>query len=275
MYGRFCTCSGSTNGPASSTRMRRLRAASAMNRCSATTQPNVPPPTMIVSKARVRPPTTCPALSSASCKLLQRKRPILSSVKLVDSEASNGAMCRSPRAVFRPDRHYPCPQAMRSPAASWITSSSHNWSGCHGLDPFSSRTLIALRTKHGLMPRGAVIASWEDASVTAPSGSCSVQRIAARFAVPTEPSGLDNLGVTNSKDSPSIAQQRSTIIREMVRQFIDGGREADHRTFLYWLRPAAMRLPSFTGQATSPIGGAPHLQRFASAMLRGTPQRLL
>src|SRR5262249_9852558 len=67
-----------------------------MKRCSATTHPNVPPPTMMVSKARVRPPTICPALSSASCKLLQRKRPILSSVNVVDSEPSSGAMtCHS------------------------------------------------------------------------------------------------------------------------------------------------------------------------------------
>src|SRR5262245_21600207 len=83
-------------GPASSTRMRRLRVVSAMKRCSATTQPNVPPPMMMVSKARVRPPIICPVLSSASCKVLHRKRPILSNVNDVDSEASNGAMtCHS------------------------------------------------------------------------------------------------------------------------------------------------------------------------------------
>src|SRR3954466_13636756 len=89
-------CSGNTNGPASSTRIRRLRVVSEMKRCSATTQPNVPPPTTMVSNSRVRPPTTCPALSSASCKVLQRKRPMLSNEKVVDSEGSNGAItCHS------------------------------------------------------------------------------------------------------------------------------------------------------------------------------------
>src|SRR5262245_47148443 len=86
----FCTCSGSTNGPASSTRMRRLRVASATNRCSAIMAPNVPPPTMMTSKSRLRPATVCALLSSASCRVLHRKRPILSRVKDVNSEVRGG-----------------------------------------------------------------------------------------------------------------------------------------------------------------------------------------
>ena len=42
--------------PRSSRASGRLRVASAMNRCSATTAPKVPPPTMITSKSRRRPP---------------------------------------------------------------------------------------------------------------------------------------------------------------------------------------------------------------------------
>ena len=79
----FCTCSGRTKGPASSTRMRRLRVASVTKRCSATTEPNVPPPMTMTSKSRLRPPTVTAALSNASCKVLQRKRPWLSRVKVV------------------------------------------------------------------------------------------------------------------------------------------------------------------------------------------------
>jgi hypothetical protein len=57
MNGMFWKCSGSTNGPASRIRMRRLRVVSAMKRCSATTDPNVRPPMIMTSKSRVLPPT--------------------------------------------------------------------------------------------------------------------------------------------------------------------------------------------------------------------------
>ncbi len=60
--------------------------------CSATTAPKVPPPMTITSKSRRRPATVCAALSSASCNVLQRNRPMLSSVKDVDSDVKGGAM---------------------------------------------------------------------------------------------------------------------------------------------------------------------------------------
>ena len=101
MKGRFCTCSGRTKGPCSSTRMRRLRVGSRMNSPFATTEPKDPPPMTMASKSRRLPATAGPVLSNASCSVLQRKRPMLSSVKVVVSDVSGGAMVHPPPG---PDR---------------------------------------------------------------------------------------------------------------------------------------------------------------------------
>ena len=50
--GRFCTCSESTTGPPSSTRMRCSRERSLKLMCSATMAPKVPPPITMRSKSR-------------------------------------------------------------------------------------------------------------------------------------------------------------------------------------------------------------------------------
>src|SRR6266851_7240212 len=86
----FWLCSGSAKGPASRTRILRLCEASANRRDAAIAAPNVPPPMTMVSKFRVLPATWIALLSSASCNVLQRKRPMLSRVKVVSSDVSIG-----------------------------------------------------------------------------------------------------------------------------------------------------------------------------------------
>jgi len=57
---------------------------------AATAAPNVPPPMTMVSKLRCLPATWIAPLSSASCRVLPEKRPMLSSVKVVCSDVSIG-----------------------------------------------------------------------------------------------------------------------------------------------------------------------------------------
>jgi hypothetical protein len=63
--------------------MRRLRVGSRMNNPFATTEPKEPPPITTTSKSRRLPATVGPVLSRASSRVLQRKRPMLSSVNVV------------------------------------------------------------------------------------------------------------------------------------------------------------------------------------------------